>query len=725
MRLSHLAAVATLVALLGAMFVAMGSASAAALGMCSTSGTSYLVNVGGAADTCTIPPANSADAVLAAHLSTDPVDASSIVTTSVVNNVITVTAVGAGSVMLTDDNGTDSNDGDDRKFSFVVLDGMDESTDDDPDENYVNNAGVGAVIEFSDTDGIVAAGTPVSVNVAMRYGGDAVDVVFRGGGLNFAFGGGTATFVDDALVPQVRLLQSPQPDTRDLGQVENGNAGDIPGASDDDFEASPSWTRSTNVDGVARSRAYTLSTAGASGEYTITATIGITRDGSPITVSRDLTVGDPGDAVTAVDLRYSTMGTATTTDDEDGRASKGGTVELEWVITNSLGAVTNDSSLNVIQISGTNGRYTVGTQATATSGLTVMDKKAKGTITVGSHQNKERVVTVTITAIGGASVATDSIDVHFTGNLDAVSIDNSNVGTMFYRDAGTEADGDSGDNRDSLSFKISGADASGNFVPLASPDITVTSKATGKTVTAITAMPAMSRGSKVYDLAVLDNDALVTSPLDTGEYTMTVTQGTKRASVDFTVVGMGDNLELDVSNTAPTTVGDNVQVTAMVSSDGMPVADGTKVTFKSRDTVGDSDSVLFLTTEETVTTKGGEAEATFVVIGPGSAVITAAADGDVRVEVVTSTAGAPEPEAMPEEEASVSCLSELSGFATWSCGVSADASEIFEMVSARGVSAIHLWNGSTWVRYSVVDDAMVPGSSDFMVTENDILYISN
>ena len=80
---------------------------------------------------------------------------------------------------------------------------------------------------------------------------------------------------------------------------------------------------------------------------------------------------------------------------------------------------------------------------------------------------------------------------------------------------------------------------------------------------------------------------------------------------------------------------------------------------------------------------------------------------------------------MPEEEASVSCLSELSGFATWSCGVSADASEIFEMVSARGVSAIHLWNGSTWVRYSVVDDAMVPGSSDFMVTENDILYISN
>ena len=710
MRLSHLAAVATLVALLGAMFVAMGSASAAALGMCNTSGTNYLL-VG---DSCTVMTDNA--------LESSNTTAATATANTPEEGTWQIDAQNAGETTITDGNGngisdngatSDVDESDDNKtFKVVVLDGTESARGD------------GATIEFSDTDGIVAAGTPVSVNVAMRYGGN-VDVVFRGGGLNFAFGGATPDdFSDDAQVPQVRLLAPNQPDGRSLA---NTIAGTDAGGSDadDSIAPSPSWNMPTKLDGVARSRAYTLSTAGASGEYTITATIGITRDGSPITVSRDLTVGDPGDAVTAVDLRYSTMGTATTTDDEDGRASKGGTVELEWVITNSLGAVTNDSSLNVIQISGTNGRYTVGTQATATSGLTVMDKKAKGTITVGSHQNKERVVTVTITAIGGASVATDSIDVHFTGNLDAVSIDNSNVGTMFYRDAGTEADGDSGDHRDSLSFKISGADASGNFVPLASPDITVTSKATGKTVTAITAMPAMSRGSKVYDLAVLDNDALVTSPLDTGEYTMTVTQGTKRASVDFTVVGMGDNLELDVSNTAPTTVGDNVQVTAMVSSDGMPVADGTKVTFKSRDTVGDSDSVLFLTTEETVTTKGGEAEATFVVIGPGSAVITAAADGDVRVEVVTSTAGAPEPEAMPEEEASVSCLSELSGFATWSCGVSADASEIFEMVSARGVSAIHLWNGSTWVRYSVVDDAMVPGSSDFMVTENDILYISN
>ncbi len=86
---------------------------------------------------------------------------------------------------------------------------------------------------------------------------------------------------------------------------------------------------------------------------------------------------------------------------------------------------------------------------------------------------------------------------------------------------------------------------------------------------------------------------------------------------------------------------------------------------------------------------------------------------------------AEEPEAMPEEEASVSCLSNLSGFSTWSCGVESSAVEIFGLVSGRGASAVHLWNGSEWVRYSVVEGAMVPGSSDFMVTEDDILYISN
>ena len=53
------------------------------------------------------------------------------------------------------------------------------------------------------------------------------------------------------------------------------------------------------------------------------------------------------------------------------------------------------------------------------------------------------------------------------------------------------------------------------------------------------------------------------------------------------------------------------------------------------------------------------------------------------------------------------------------------ASELFGLVSGRGATAIHLWNGSMWVRYAVVDGSEIPGSSDFTVAEDDILYISN
>ena len=77
------------------------------------------------------------------------------------------------------------------------------------------------------------------------------------------------------------------------------------------------------------------------------------------------------------------------------------------------------------------------------------------------------------------------------------------------------------------------------------------------------------------------------------------------------------------------------------------------------------------------------------------------------------------------EAVSLDCLSATNGFATYTCGTDSSASELFGLVSGRGATAVHLWNGSDWVRYSVVDGAMVPGSSDFTVTDNDILYISN
>ena len=215
-----------------------------------------------------------------------------------------------------------------------------------------------------------------------------------------------------------------------------------------------------------------------------------------------------------------------------------------------------------------------------------------------------------------------------------------------------------------------------------------------------------------------------------GEYTLQVKLGAKDP-VTSTVIVAGGATNVAIEGSSETVVlGDIVTFTATVTDDdGNVVPDGTSVEFNAVGALvltglgGDANAGVV-----TAPLNDGVASARYVVVrGSGTATIIAThGDGAMAIDGVTSVSTmAEEAEAMPEEEASVSCLSELSGFATWSCGVSADASEIFEMVSARGVSAIHLWNGSTWVRYSVVDDAMVPGSSDFMVTENDILYISN
>ncbi len=246
---------------------------------------------------------------------------------------------------------------------------------------------------------------------------------------------------------------------------------------------------------------------------------------------------------------------------------------------------------------------------------------------------------------------------------------------------------------------------------------------------------------------------------EAGVYTVTVRlvgASGVTATADVVVGGKADAVALaadpETGDAADQTL---IKVTATVTDkNGALVVDGTRVEFSALgrnlapigpghapiesqiqkqlvNVAGSGDDPEFeertlTTTVGGATTKDGEVSVTFIVTGSGTATVNAtteggSASGNLRITTSDTSAG----DAMPEEEASVSCLSELSGFATWSCGVEADASEIFDMVSGRGVTALHLWNGSTWVRYSVVDGAMVPGSSDFMVTESDILYISN
>ena len=100
----------------------------------------------------------------------------------------------------------------------------------------------------------------------------------------------------------------------------------------------------------------------------------------------------------------------------------------------------------------------------------------------------------------------------------------------------------------------------------------------------------------------------------------------------------------------------------------------------------------------------------------------AQAEADRQAEIAAGVEAALEAQV---DEVSLDCLSALNGFSTWTCNVDSSASAIFGMLADRGATAVHLWNGTEWVRYSVVDGNEVPGSSDFAITEDDILYISN
>ena len=222
------------------------------------------------------------------------------------------------------------------------------------------------------------------------------------------------------------------------------------------------------------------------------------------------------------------------------------------------------------------------------------------------------------------------------------------------------------------------------------------------------------------------------------------------STTEVIVAGTANSVELaadpDSGDAAEQAV---IKVTATVTDkNGANVADGTRVEFtvlgsnlsaigpghsaietSIQKTLNSDDEVVELSvTSGGVKTKDGEASVNFVATGAGTAVVSATTEGGSAsgvLRVTTTDSAAVAEEAMPEEEASVACLSTLSGFSTWSCGVDSSASEIFDLLIGRGKTALHLWNGNAWVRYSVVEGTMVPGSSDFMVTKSDILYISN
>ncbi len=498
------------------------------------------------------------------------------------------------------------------------------------------------------------------------------------------------------------------------------------------------------------------------------------------------TVGDAGDAVAAADL---TLGneqednpntTAIELKAEDGSdAARGGEIWLKLVSKNSLGSPSVGGDVNSVTVIAPGGKVSIYKPGRYASGKVVLsdgsmrsDAAMAGTgasgtnsaqandpdsntflIKVEKADSKPGSVDVEALVIGeGSKAESETLTLTFGGpgkNLVLGDVKAVAPGKMteFTVEATDDGGSDVTIRKAGLSFSVKDEDGK----PVPATKLKVTQSTVGKS----TASTADDDANSVAALVTAGTTA------EAGVYTVDVTLvGVSGSTTAATVVvgGSPDSVALvadpDTGDAIDQTL---IKVTATIEdANGAAVVDGTRVEFSVLGTslapIGPGHAPIETQVEKQLvatggtddqgnteyeertlsstiggaTTKDGEVSVTYVVTGGGSTIVNAtteggSASGNLRISTTDTSAG----EAMPEEEASVSCLSELSGFATWSCGVEADASEIFDMVSGRGVTALHLWNGSTWVRYSVVDGAMVPGSSDFMVTKSDILYISN
>ena len=492
----------------------------------------------------------------------------------------------------------------------------------------------------------------------------------------------------------------------------------------------------------------------AAGDYVISARV--TYDGIDTDLLRDdvktatasLTVGEPGTNLAAATLSLGNeteddpLTTADETKAETGVTSASGDVWLKVEATNSLGSPSDSPRINTITAIGPNAELAIhgstagvpnvaattnGAGNNSASEATAAEVTSTMFIKVGKLDNKPGSVDVYVLLIGDdGAPRTDTVTVTFTGAGAALEL-----GAASSASPGGQTE-----------FTVSATDASGNVASVGQLTFKVTDaddkavsgtnvKVEKSTVGASTASTADDDPNTVAGLVTIGDKA---AP---GTYNIEVALSgvaDSAASTSVTVAGKSANVGVEASSATSETIGDIITVTAsLTDEDGNAVSDGTGVDFSVSPNpnsglaaIGSnhSDTSVVGADSNGPKTKDGSASVRYAVVGAGTAVISATgvdsgATGVVVVQSIASTAS------VAPEAVSLDCLSNLSGFSVYSCGADSSASELFGLVSGRGATAIHLWNTSVWVRYSVIDGAMVPGSSDFTVTDDDILYISN
>lgn len=437
-------------------------------------------------------------------------------------------------------------------------------------------------------------------------------------------------------------------------------------------------------------------------------------------------------------------------------------------VKNSLGAAANPGDVSTIHVFAPLGVVLVG--ATPDTNQTA-DARGEGTISIGEDTTdttdgvnattkffilKDEAGTVDVTAIvlGSGSATSTPLTLTFTGAADTISLGDpssplSQNGTAYA--AATDPDGTPGNADDTeevmsegeATIEVTATDKSGNTAALTAQvdadgdgDFTDTGDVEGdlsasnvaivdaddddvSTISATVTQKKDKAGDNIPTAVIITLNGTDAEP---GEYTVRVTFG-DNDPVEATIVVAGAAANVDLATEWDEN--DILTVTATVTDKGGNLLpDKETLHF---DAVGGLDLRALGTGADggmiNLEIDDGVAKARFAAIkdsGTAKIIVTASngVNGVAKVSLGEAEEAAP-------EVVSLDCLSSLTGFSSYTCSMGSTASELFGLVSSRGATAIHLWNGSMWVRYAVVDGNEIPGSSDFSVTEDDILYISN
>ena len=216
---------------------------------------------------------------------------------------------------------------------------------------------------------------------------------------------------------------------------------------------------------------------------------------------------------------------------------------------------------------------------------------------------------------------------------------------------------------------------------------------------------------------LLDIDAARNSPLPTGEYTLELRAGAITATRTFRLVGDAASLTLSEPQGSRARGGQITFTATLTDADGATVADGTPVIWQESSTTPD---VVLVQLAADAQTTGGEASATYLVIGSGTGVVRATSGDASDVRAIFNLGAPPEPETSPNPAALLSSRA-VGGIATWLGSGTTTAAEL--LAALNGVAAISLWRDGGWLSYHRPNGASPAESVDFTVGPGDILRL--